>query len=126
MICLGTVEKYCDKPEFIENYDLAISDTTQTWHCHHRLEEFVSKKWLIEHNDYYNVSPNELIFLTKSEHIRLHRKDNKFSEETKRKMSKSQKGKKLSEEAKRKVSESHKGLWKGKHWKLIDGKRVWY
>lgn len=22
----------------IENYDLAIADTTQVWHCHHKLE----------------------------------------------------------------------------------------
>ena len=37
-------------------------------------------------------------------------------------MSEAQKGKKLSEEAKRKLSEAKKG----KHWKLVDGKRVWY
>ena len=55
-------------------------------------------------------------------------------------------GKHLSYETKRKISESKKGtlvwnkgkpcneytkiklskLWKGKHWKLVDGKRVWY
>lgn len=93
------------------------------------------------------------------------------SEETKKKISESQKGKKLSEECKRKISntkkghssnshttkgrtwwtngveqiisfECPKGWWKGclcnkdrigksnnmklKHWKLVDGKRVWY
>lgn len=65
------------------------------------------------------------------------------SEETKRKMAEAQKGKKLSEEAKmkmseakkgkhrsegtrRKMSESMKGKYKGKHWKLVDGKRIWY
>lgn len=42
------------------------------------------------------------------------------------------KGKILSDETKRKMSEAHKGKKgktsprKGKHWKLIDGKRVWY
>lgn len=30
------------------------------------------------------------------------------------------------EETKRKISESHKGLRKGKHWKVVNGKRVWY
>ena len=64
--------RFCDKPELIENYDKAVADTTKVWECHHRLEEFVSKEWLIEHNDYYNVSPNELIFLTKAEHQHLH------------------------------------------------------
>ena len=31
-----------------------------------------------------------------------------------------------SEETKRKISESRKGLTKGRHWKLVDGKRIWY
>lgn len=79
-----------------------------------------------------------------------------LSEETRRKISETSKGKKMSEEAKRKMSEAHKGqvTWnKGKHiseevkrkiseamagkkkdsykryklhWKLVDGKRVYY
>lgn len=40
------------------------------------------------------------------------------------------KGKKHSEETKKKISEKLKGrpnlCFKGKHWKLVDGKRVWY
>lgn len=78
------------------------------------------------------------------------------TEETKRKLSELHKGIALSEEHKRKLSEAHKGKpshWKGKkrerfseerkrmlseimkgkphkmtkqHWKLVDGKRVWY
>ncbi len=58
-------------------------------------------------------------------------KDLKTSEEHKRKISESSKGKKRgphSEEQKRKMSESHKGnrSTKGKHWKLVDGKHVYY
>ena len=55
-----------------------------------------------------------------------------FSEETRKRMSESKKGntyykgKHHSEEAKQKLSESHKGLLKGRHWKLVDGKRIWY
>lgn len=37
-------------------------------------------------------------------------------------MSASAKKGKLSEEHKKKLSEAYKG----KHWKLVDGKRVWY
>lgn len=51
------------------------------------------------------------------------------SEETRRKISETLKGKKRehhSEETKRKISKSHKGLRKGKHWKVVNGKRVWY
>ena len=52
-----------------------------------------------------------------------------FSEETKRKLSEANKGKRRSEETKRKLSEINKGKPKNrqvKHWKLVDGKRVWY
>lgn len=50
------------------------------------------------------------------------KKGKKRSEETRRKMSDAMKGRKFSEEHKKKISESEKG----KHWKIIDGKRVWY
>ena len=45
-----------------------------------------------------------------------------LSEEARRKMSEAKKGKARSEETKERISESKKG----KHWKLVDGKRVWY
>lgn len=48
------------------------------------------------------------------------------SEETRKKMSEARKGIPHSEEAKKRMSEAHKGKNKGKHWKLVDGKRVWY
>lgn len=111
----------------IENYDKAISDDTQTWHCHHRTEIWwnCSKKDLIENDCYYNRKACELIFLTPTEHKSLHSKGKIVSEETKQKMSKAQKGKPrskvsikkrsetvkgrhLSEETKKKISESRK------------------
>lgn len=61
------------------------------------------------------------------------------SEETKRKISDAMKHHSVSDEVRRKISESYKEKtpWnkgkkgistscKGKHWKLVDGKRVWY
>ena len=48
------------------------------------------------------------------------------SEEARCKISEAHKGKRLSEEHRRKLSEAHKGKHKGKHWKLVDGKRVYY
>lgn len=62
---------YCKNPELIENYDKAIADRTQMWEVHHRKEEFYSYKELIERNEYYDVSPEELIFLTKTEHRKI-------------------------------------------------------
>lgn len=138
---------YCKNPELIENYDKAIADISQIWDCHHRLEEKYSREELIEMGKYYNVKPEDLIFLTKSEHRKLDSfckrlskrqkgrkswnkgKTDIYSEETKKKMSESKKGKHLSEEHKRKISESQKGRksWnKDKYWKVENGKRVWY
>ena len=65
----------------IENYDKAINDTTQLWHCHHREEVKVlpsgmtvlrSRQDLIDNDRYYNCPANELIFLTPTEHKSLH------------------------------------------------------
>lgn len=95
-------ECYCRHPELIENYDKAIADTTQTWQVHHRLEYCFTQKFLKEMNLYYDVQPEALIFLTKSEHNKIDSKRKRSSE--------SMKGKKHSEETKRKISEAHKGM----------------
>lgn len=130
---------FCRNPELIENYEKAIADATQTWECHHRMEKYFPRKTLIAIGWYWDCEPEELIFLTRAEHNSLHKKGHSVTEETKQKMSEAKKGntnakgkvpwnkgKRHSEETKRKMSESLKGQNKGKHWKLIDGKRVWY
>ena len=134
---------YCRQPELIENYSKAIADNSEIWACHHRLETHNSNgerrlvdilgTELIALGLYYDRPPEELIFLTQTEHMRLHRigkpgamKDKHHSDETKKKMSESHIGKPKSEEHKRKLSEAHKGQRKGMHWKLVDGKRIWY
>lgn len=96
----GTPHKncFCRSPELIENYEAAISDTTQIWECHHRREDEFSKKELISLGLYYDRPPEELIFLTKSEHTRLHMNGNLYN-----------KGRAISEETRAKLSESHKG-----------------
>ena len=98
---------YCRHPELIENYDLAVSDETQTWTCHHRLETHfsdgterpinaqLSHAELVALDMYYDRPAEELIFLTKTEHVKLHTIGKKFSEEHIRKISKAQKVKKV-------------------------------
>ena len=94
MINFRKVKRFCNEDiSLIENYDKAISDSNQTWHCHHRRELETSRKQLIENNEYYNRPASELIFLTKSEHMSLHHKGKQLTEETKHKMSESNKGK---------------------------------
>ena len=126
MIKLYNAKKFCkDDISLIENYDKAIADTTQVWHCHHRRETIYSRSGLIEIGEYYNRPACELIFLTKSEHMKLHRLGNKVSAETRKKMSEANKGKHLAEETRKKLSEAMNGennprfgkpAWnKGKH-----------
>ena len=102
----------------IKNYDKAIADTTQTWHCHHMTETWwnCTSKELIENECYYGRKACELIFLTPAEHNRLHNKGVTISEEIRKKISETKKGRPsnrkgvtLSEETRRKISEAKKG-----------------
>lgn len=127
MISEKTVSKYCcEDLSKIENYDKAVADETQIWHCHHRLEiqgEFRNSfKLLKKCGLYYNVPAWQLIFLTKSEHRRLHMLGKKYtlgkhhSAESKLKIREAQLGEKNnmfgkhhSAEAKQKNREAHLG-----------------
>ena len=124
------IKRFCSDVAKIENYEKAMNDTTQVWHCHHRLETHFSDgaprpknaqlfaKELIALNMYYHRPPEELIFLTEKEHLQLHFKGRIspakgkrwiLSKEAKQKISNSHKNKPLSEAHKRKLSLSHKG-----------------
>ena len=126
MICERLIKLYCkDAPSLIENYDNAIADTTQVWQCHHRRETIYSAKELIDIGEYYNRPACELIFLTPTDHRRLHNLGKHPSEESRKKMSDAKKGennylfgKHHSVEARKKMSEANKGntKTKGKFW----------
>lgn len=129
MINEKCAKTYCSEDiAKIENYEQAVNDKTQMWHCHHRLEiqgRFRNSPELLKKCGlYYNVPASQLIFLTKSEHMRLHTIGDKnpmfgkhVSEETRKKISLSQsgkspwnKGKHLSMETKKKVSAGKIGM----------------
>ena len=81
MINFNTATQYCREDiSLIENYEKALNDQNETWHCHHRLEiqddgnKVVSSRTLIENKLYYDRPANELIFLTKSAHRTIHNK----------------------------------------------------
>jgi len=75
---------YCipEEIEQIENYEIAKKDNFNGWNIHHRLETHnsdgekrlinLSKTELIALEVYYNRPANELIFLTASEHQKIH------------------------------------------------------
>jgi hypothetical protein len=83
----GVMFSYCipEQIEQIENYELAKKDNFKGWHIHHRLECIETgavvnstRQDLIDWGIYFNRPANELIFLTGSEHIKLHnRKKNR-------------------------------------------------
>ena len=75
---------YCRHPELIENYEKAIADTTQIWECHHRFEAIFTKEELIKYNWYFDVEPNCLIFLTKTEHRKIDSRCKRVGEANKR------------------------------------------
>ena len=155
MISKLSAKAYCrDDISLIENYDKAVSDTTQLWHCHHRRETIFSRKDLIEIGEYCNRPACELIFLTPTAHNKLHNLGKHLSAETRKKMSESHSGEKnqffgkhFSAEHRHKLSEAHKGKHhsaeackkmseshKGKHlsaetrWKISEAKKGkhWY
>ena len=107
---LEHVKGYCSEPlENIENYKLAEKDNFIGWVCHHRFEcietggtENMTMEDLIENGLYYHRPASELVFMTLSEHSSLHMR-------TCRKSGKM-------------PNSNHKGT----HWKVVDGKRVYY
>lgn len=115
MICKPTVILYCNGDiSEIENYNLAMSDTNNVWECHHKLETHnfdgekrftdLKKQELIALDMYFNRPPEELIFLTKSEHRSLHHKGKESQ----------MRGRHLSIETRQKISNSNKGKCKGR------------
>ncbi len=112
-----------DDISLIENYEKALNDSENIYDIHHRLEIDlnVSRQYLIDHDLYYNRPASELIFLTHSEHQKLHKKEVHHSVEIRQKMSEAHKGKKLSNEhcdhikgGISKYYEDHDGYWKNK------------
>ena len=117
-------ERLCKDYKNIENYEKAKADNFKGWDCHHRREAEFSRKELIALGMYYKVSSEELIFLTRAEHNKLHKKGNSYmlgkhhTEEAKRKMREKAKGRLHTEETKKKIGEANKGnaAIKDRHW----------
>lgn len=114
-------KKYCcEDISLIENYELAISDTTQTWHCHHKAEILPCGVYRVKHLKlfglYYHRPASELVFLAEADHKHIHSSGKNHylfgkhqSEETRLKISEAKKGKHLSEAHRLSISISNKG-----------------
>lgn len=125
MIHIYNVTRFCcEDISLIENYNEAIN-SNETYHCHHRNEivdgVVYSVKYLKDNGLYYDRPASELIFLSPSDHIKIHNSGKThpmfgkhISDLHKKKLSETHKGKIVSEETRRKHSEA----MKGKHWNL--------
>lgn len=82
MISEIAAKRYCREDiSKIENYEKAKYDLYCTWYCHHRdeiktlpsgIKVLRTLADLVEADRYFNCPANELIFLTPTEHIRIH------------------------------------------------------
>ena len=114
----------CEDPSLIENYALAVADTTQTWFCHHILGEKYSRQYLIENNLYEKRPASELRFVTKYEHNDLHLKGVPRSEATKQAISDAKKGVPMSEAHKQAISDAMTGVPKSEAHKQKLSKKI--
>ena len=80
MINAKCAKIYCSEDiSLIENYHIAIADKEKTWDIHHRREcdengkTLFTHKQLIEMDLYYNRPASELMFVTRSMHLKLHK-----------------------------------------------------
>lgn len=76
---IGNSTPFCKTPWLIENYELAISDDTTFYVCHHRKEtdEGLTSEYLKFIGKYFDRPADELIFLPIEIHRRIHA-DNKL------------------------------------------------
>lgn len=85
----------CEDISLVENYEEAVNSPLR-YDIHHRIEtdgdKLYSQSDLINMNLYYHRPASELIFLSHSDHIKLHYKYKPRSTETKEKISNSLKG----------------------------------
>lgn len=80
-----TISNFCNKPiRFIENYETAVNDLNNIYVIHHKKEcenGYYTPKKIKEMGLYYERPPEELIFMTISEHIKLHNECRKLWKE---------------------------------------------
>lgn len=86
MINYEKAKRYCvDNISKIENFSEAVADENEVWECHHKNEILMNKthKELIQLELYYKRPAEELVFLSKEEHKKVHSqgKNGRFKKE---------------------------------------------
>lgn len=124
---------YCkEDPSLIENYDHAKADNFKGWVVHHRDEIRVlpsgmialrSVEDLIADGRYFHCPANELIFMKYADHLKLHSAN--ITDVHKSRISASCKGHATSDKVRNSMRSIGKAN-KGKHWRIVNGQRIWY
>lgn len=91
----------CEDISLIRGYERAVNDNTQMYDIHHLEGVFYTKEEMIRLGKYYKQPAMALIFLTKSEHTKIHIA---FDETRRARMSESSKGRVFSKETRDKIS----------------------
>lgn len=108
MVSVKQAKLYCcEDISKIYGYAEAVADKEKMWHCHHCLGLVYSKEQMIEKGLYYNQPAEMLMFVTTSEHFKLH--STFIRDNDGRKTTKLHNREFLSEETRSKISESMKG-----------------
>lgn len=126
------IKLYCkDDVSKIENYEEAVSSKEQ-YDVHHRLEFTINGEYAKSTEElkrlgmYYNRPYYELVLMKHSEHAKLHRpyRNIDYTKHVKKFAGENNPffGKHHTEEKKNK----HSKLLRGKSWKVVNGKRVWF
>lgn len=90
----------CEDISLIRGYERAVNDTTQVYDIHHLDGVFYTKEQLIAMGMYYKVPAMALLFMTRSEHRKIHCAFNGNGLE----------GREVSNETRRKISDKLKGI----------------
>lgn len=113
----NTRRKVCQQFELVENYDKALAANFNKWILHHRLGEQVDTKILKELGLYYDRPPQELKWVTLSEHIGIHNKQlsrRQHRDSWRQALSRALKGKRRSAEVRKNISLGALKRWKSK------------
>lgn len=72
MICEKQAKWFCcEDISLIKNYEEAVN-SSEKWHCHHKLGLYFDVQWLKDNGFYYKQRAEMLVFMKHDEHLRLH------------------------------------------------------
>ena len=69
---INNIKLYCKDYKKIENYEEALNSPF-LYYCHHRLGLYLPMRVLKNCNKYYNIAPEDLVFVESYDHQFIHK-----------------------------------------------------